>query len=170
MPYALEPMTAFHRFPVMDIFNHYIVSGFAAYFERPLPYPSFERLLETAGGYPAFVARSTGGEIVGFALLRPYRHPSSAFRRTAEVTYFVHPSHARKGLGTMMLERLVAEARKLGVEILLASIASRNTQSLAFHQKNGFVEAGRFKGIGRKMGEDFDVVWMQKTIWPVLAR
>jgi L-amino acid N-acyltransferase YncA len=164
MSYVLEPMTAFHRFPVIDIFNHYIVSGFAAYFEKPLPYPFFDRLLETAAEFPGFIAKSAAGEVAGFALLRPYHHPSTAFKSAAEVTYFIHPSHTRKGLGGVMLQRLAAEARKLGVEILLASISSRNEESLAFHRKNGFVESGRLAGIGRKMGEDFDVVWMQRRV------
>jgi L-amino acid N-acyltransferase YncA len=30
--------------------------------------------------------------------------------------------------------------------------------------KNGFRECGRFLKIGRKFGEDFDAVWLQKRL------
>ncbi|MGD0951544.1 MAG: hypothetical protein ABR985_03985 [Methanotrichaceae archaeon] len=52
----------------------------------------------------------------------------------------------------------------MGIVTVLASISSLNQASLAFHKKNGFVECGRFVGIGRKMGKGFDVVWMQRMV------
>jgi phosphinothricin acetyltransferase len=52
----------------------------------------------------------------------------------------------------------------MGIVTVLASISSLNQSSLAFHKKNGFVECGRFVGIGRKMGTGFNVFWMQKKI------
>jgi phosphinothricin acetyltransferase len=47
---------------------------------------------------------------------------------------------------------------------LLANVSSRNEASLNFHLKNGFVECGRFKDVGTKFGEYFDVVWLQKFL------
>jgi phosphinothricin acetyltransferase len=52
----------------------------------------------------------------------------------------------------------------MGVKHLLANISSRNKQSIGFHLKNGFTECGRFHNIGRKKGDYFDVVWMEKEI------
>ena len=63
-----------------------------------------------------------------------------------------------------MLKRLISDARKMKIKTLLASISSRNKESIAFHKKHGFIECGRFKDIGRKRGKLFDVVWMQKVI------
>lgn len=163
MDYSLEPMGEGHRAGVMGIYNHWVLNGFAAYFERPLPDAAFDRFVEMSGGYPALVARSESGEVAGFAMLRPY-HPAPALRRTAEITYFLHPSHTRRGLGRQLLEQLIEEGRKLGVENLLANISSRNAESLAFHRKHGFEECGRFKAVGRKFGEEFDVVWMQRRV------
>jgi L-amino acid N-acyltransferase YncA len=47
------------------------------------------------------------------------------------------------------------------VDTILASISSRNDGSIRFHKKNGFRECGRFRRVGRKFGQDFDIVWMQ---------
>ena len=56
------------------------------------------------------------------------------------------------------------EASEKGINNILAGISSLNSASLAFHRKRGFQERGCFQRIGRKWGQDFDVVWMQKMI------
>jgi phosphinothricin acetyltransferase len=119
--------------------------------------------MEMLQAYPAYVVKDGAGDVVGFGFLRPF-HPGSALRRTAEITYFIHPEHTRRGLGGMLLGRLMEEARKLGVDNLVANISSRNEQSLGFHRRQGFVERGRLKEVGRKFGEAFDVVWMQRSV------
>lgn len=50
------------------------------------------------------------------------------------------------------------------VSSILAGISSRNDGSIAFHGSLGFRECGRFLAIGRKWGESFDVVWMQRML------
>jgi len=64
----------------------------------------------------------------------------------------------------MLLDRLLAKAREMGITSILASISSLNPSSLSFHESHGFEECGRFAGIGRKNGQGFDVVWMQKMV------
>jgi L-amino acid N-acyltransferase YncA len=51
-----------------------------------------------------------------------------------------------------------------GIRTILASIASLNAGSLAFHHKHGFVEVGRFHDVCIKRGTAFDAVRMQKTL------
>jgi phosphinothricin acetyltransferase len=63
-----------------------------------------------------------------------------------------------------MQERLMHVAGEKGITSILAGISSLNSASIAFHKKQGFQECGRFLKIGRKWGQDFDVVWMQKMI------
>ncbi|HPS01652.1 MAG TPA: N-acetyltransferase family protein [Candidatus Sumerlaeota bacterium] len=163
MEFILKPLSEEHRRPVVDIFNYYVENSFAAYPEAPLPCEFFDRYLNAASRYPAFVAEAPDGRIAGFGLLRPH-HLLPTFAHTAELTYFILPEFTRCGLGTRLLDRLIEDARPLGITILLASISSLNPASLAFHLKHGFIECGRFPGIGRKNGHLFDVVWMQRTI------
>ncbi len=156
----LESLAEAHRGAVVAIFNHYIVHGFAAYFDTPVPEAFFDRLRALAAGHPAVAAVTEAGTVAGFGLLHPW-HPAPTLRRTAEISYFLHPDHCRQGIGRRILEHLVTAAPGLGVDNILASISSRNAESLAFHRKHGFVEVGRFPAVGRKHGADFDVVWMQ---------
>jgi L-amino acid N-acyltransferase YncA len=163
MTYRLEPMTEAHRRPVIDIYNHYVVHGFAAYPEVPVPYAAYDRFLDMTRGYPAVVALDDEDEVAGFAFLRPWHH-AATFRRTAEITYFLGPTHIRRGLGRQVLDHLVEAGRAMGIDRLLASISSHNEESLAFHRKYSFIECGRFPAVGRKFGRDIDVVWMTRPI------
>lgn len=161
---AFEPLEKKHAPEVMAIFNHYVESGFAAYPERKLPEEFFGRFLEMTRGYPAFAVIKRGtGAAAGFCFLRPY-HPFPTFRATAEITYFIAPEEVGRGIGAAALELLEVEAKKMGIGVILADISSLNPRSISFHLKHGFSECGRFRGVGRKHGQTFDVVWMQKEI------
>jgi L-amino acid N-acyltransferase YncA len=160
MSYSFEEMAEEHRIGVIDVFNWYVTNSFAAYPADPVDYGFFDRFLDVSHGYPAVVIKDDAGTIVGFAFLHPYQ-VGRTFRRAAEITYFILPEHTGKGLGTRMLERFKPAAKEQGIDTLLANISSRNDGSLRFHRKNGFEQCGRFRRIGEKFGEDFDVVWMQ---------
>lgn len=152
-----------HADDVMRVLNHYTINSFAAFHDQELPITFFGQLLEMTKGYPAFVIKS-GNDVVGFCFLRAY-NPFSAFNNTAEISYFIDEKHTGKGLGRMALDKLINAAGELGITTILASVSSKNVHSLSFHQKNGFSECGRFRQIGRKFGEAFDVVWFSKQIY-----
>lgn len=162
MDYTFEPMTESHRKAVIEIFNYYIQNSHAAYPEKPVGRDFFDRFMEMSEGYPRMVVKA-GSEVAGFAFLRAY-HPATTFKRTAEITYFIVPQHTREGLGTAVLGLLTEEAKAIGIDSILASVSSRNPGSLNFHLKNGFQECGRLSMVGRKFGEDVDVVWLQKRL------
>lgn len=159
----LQEITMYDREQVMAIFNHYIEHSFAAYLENPLPLEAFDRMLSEASGYPTAVLRDGEGKIWGFGMLRPHK-AIPEFRHTAEVMYFMHPDYRNRGLGKTVLRFLESEGRKHGIKNLLAHISSRNPQSLEFHARNGFSQCGRFEAVGKKHGELFDTIWMQKTL------
>jgi phosphinothricin acetyltransferase len=163
MDYSLSPISKNDRKAVIDIFNYYIENSFAAYPEQQVTYDFFNLFLNLFHGYPSVAVRNNANNFVGFGFLRAY-HPSPTFAQTAEVTYFIKPGHTRKGVGQKMLAYLTSEARHQGIQMLLSNISSLNPASMAFHQKQGFIECGRFFNIGRKNGKQFDVVWMQKKI------
>lgn len=147
---------------ILEIFNHYVEHSYASYFKTKVGGEFAARLLDIGKRYPLVVARD-GARVLGFGLLHPY-HPGDAFDRTAELTYFLHPDCTRQGIGSCVLAHLTEQARLLRVRTLLASISSRNEQSLNFHRKHGFEEVARLPGIGEKFGEAFDVVYMQKEL------
>jgi len=156
-------MTEHDRESIMDIFNFYVENSYAAYPEQRLPYDFYDVFLSMCKGYPAVTVRNGAGDVVGFGMLRPY-HAMPAFSKTAEITYFIKPDCTGQRIGKRLLDHLEDEGRKKGLTSILASISSLNAGSLRFHVSNGFVECGRFKSIGQKRGEVFDVVYCQKML------
>lgn len=166
MKCRFEVLSAEHRTAVIDIFNFYVENSFAAYPAHKVPYEFFDRLMDTAKGYPAYaMIDPDSGNVSGFCMLKPY-HPFDVFGETAEISYFIAPSEVGKGLGSEALILLENRAREKGIRQILASISSLNEQSLSFHERHGFIECGRFQRIGKKNNIYFDVVWMQKEIQP----
>ncbi|ACV62982.1 GCN5-related N-acetyltransferase [Desulfofarcimen acetoxidans DSM 771] len=163
MEYYFENLSNEDRKPVIDIFNHYIENSFAAYFENKVSYDFFNGFMRISEGYPRIAVKSNNGELIGFALLRPY-NPIPTFRRTAVISYFIKPTHIRKGIGKSILENLIGKAKEMGIDSILASISSLNEISINFHLKNGFMKCGVLSKVGHKFGKDFDEILMQKIL------
>ena len=161
--YSISPISAEDRENIIDIFNHYVERSFAAYPEHKLPYQAFDMFLRMSDGYPTATIKDGAGTMLGFGMLRAH-NPMPVFSHTAEITYFLHPDHTGKGLGKRLLEFLETEGRGKGITIILANISSLNPGSVKFHRQNGFMECGRFRNIGKKNGQLFDTIWMEKTL------
>ncbi len=159
----LKSMTIAHGIAVIDIFNYYIENSFAAYPDRKVSYSFFDILLRAAEEYPALVVEDEQDKIIGFGMLRAY-HAFPVFSKTAEISYFIKPEWTRKGVGDLLLTSLIEKAEPKGINSILASIASLNEPSIHFHKKYGFIECGRFRKVGEKKGQVFDVVYMQKIL------
>jgi L-amino acid N-acyltransferase YncA len=162
MEIDFEKMSVGHRKDIMDIFNYYVENTFSAYPETILPYEFYEKFLEVTKDYPAYSIKIKE-KIIGFCFLRAY-NPFPTFRECAEITYFIHKDYTGMAIGKVALDKLEMEAKMKGIKTLLASIASENNQSIAFHKKNGFKECGRFEKIIKKKGKQYDLIWMQKII------
>jgi len=148
---------------VISIFNYFVENSFAAYPEKKVGHDFFETLKETAKDYPFYVIETEDNEVIGFGLLQRY-DSMDVFKRVGKVTYFILSFYTRKGLGKKLLDILVGQAKAMGIDTLLANISSMNDISLSFHEKNGFKQCGRFRRIGKKFGEYFDVIWVQRFI------
>lgn len=163
MEYSISPISNEDRKPIIDIFNHYVENSFAAYPENKLPHQAFDMLFQMSNGFPTGSIKNQNSKVVGFGMLRSY-NPMPTFSQTAEATYFIHPEHTGKGLGKMLLGSLEKGAVEKGITNILANISSLNPNSIKFHQKNGFTECGRFRKVGKKNGQEFDTIWMQKML------
>jgi phosphinothricin acetyltransferase len=161
--YTIRKFSSGDKQAVTDIFNYFVENSYAAYPDKKVGLIFLEKLKEPVISDSFYVVETSKKKIIGFGLVKRH-HTYEVFNRTAELTYFILPEHARRGLGSKLLTMLLDDAKKADVDALLAHISSLNEGSLIFHQKHGFMECGRFKRIGRKNGEDFDVIWMQRFI------
>ena len=112
--------------------------------------------------HPVIVAVEDG-EVVAFGALSPYRTKPS-YARTVENSVYVKDGWRGKGLGGLVLDRLVALARAHGHRSVIARVTAANEASLALHERHGFVRVGLERQVARKHGAWLDVVTLQRLL------
>ena len=163
MNYTFENLNLEHQEEAISILNYYIKETTAAYREEIVDNEHFLNFIDSKENYCGFAIKANQERLIGFCLLERYTSLST-FKETAEITYFIHPEYTGKGIGTLALKKLEDEAKKRDIKKLLANISSENINSIKFHEKNGFVEYGILKNIGKKFDKYFSVVWMGKEL------
>ncbi len=78
-------------------------------------------------------------DIVGIARYDRYHH-----RDEAEVAFFVDDAHKGRGLGTILLEYLVAAGRDVGIVAFTATVLPSNRAMLTLFHQAGFATASAF--------------------------
>ncbi|MGV6872977.1 N-acetyltransferase family protein [Pseudochelatococcus sp. B33] len=119
-----------------------------------------------SGGFPVLVAVADepGADgVYGYASFGEWR-AFDGYRHTVEHSVYVHPHHQRAGIGRLLLERLIEEARAQGRHVMMAAIESGNTASLALHYGFGFEEAGHCREVGTKFGRWLDLTLLQYVL------
>jgi phosphinothricin acetyltransferase len=119
-------------------------------------------LAEHAGAHPAIVA-VTGGAVVGFGSLSPYKE-RPAYATTVEDSIFVHRDHRGEGVGRRLLDELLVLAGDHGFHAVIARIVGDNAASIRVHEACGFERVGVEREVGRKFGRWLDVVELQRLL------
>ena len=98
------------------------------------------------------------GTLAGFAI----GYLSS--RRTAQVvTLDVHPSHRLSGLGSTLLEELLARLLRAGATLGRLEVSTENAGAIAFYEKLGFQTTRRLRDYYGSAKHAFE---MEKTLSP----
>ena len=115
------------------------------------------------GGFPYIVAESDG-MLWGYAYAGPYR-PRVAYRYSVEDSIYIDPKAQRRGVGRLLLERLILESGQRGFRQMIAVIGdSAQTASIELHRAAGFQMVGTIKDVGYKFDRWLDSVLMQRAL------
>ncbi len=150
---------------IAEIYAHHVRTGAATFEIEPPDAAEMERRWReiVARGLPYFVAE-TDGVVAGYAYAGTYR-PRIGYRFTVEDSIYLHPEFQGRGLGQMLLARLIAECEARGARQMIAVIGdSRNAASIRLHAKLGFRMVGAFENVGWKFDRWFDTVLMQRPL------
>ena len=150
---------------VTRIYDHAVRHGTASFEIEPPDEREMARRYEMlrAGRFPYLVAEDDGA-ISGYAYAGPYRG-RPAYRWTVENSIYIAPHAQRRGIGRVLLERLILEATTGGFRQMIAVIGdSAQTASIALHRSLGFTPAGALTNIGFKHGRWLDSVLMQRAL------
>jgi len=150
---------------ITRIYAHAVEHGTAS-FELELPDEAEMTRRQQAllaQNFPYIVAELAGA-VVGYAYAGPYRD-RRAYDWCVEDSLYIAPEFHRKGIGRLLLTRLVAESEARGFRQIIGVIGdSANTASIAVHAAVGFRLIGNFQSIGFKHGRWLDTVLMQRAL------
>jgi phosphinothricin acetyltransferase len=142
------------------IYNHYVLHSTCTWQEEPEPLDGRrEWFRHHSPKHPVIVAVASG-QVVGWGSLSPFRE-RSAYRNTVENSVYVHHQHHRRGIGSALLQDLIARAGVLGCHAIIGVIDADQTASIALHLKYGFQKVGHLKQVGLKFNRWLDVIYME---------
>jgi phosphinothricin acetyltransferase len=164
--FSIRPAAAGDLPVIQRIYAHHVLTGLASFEETPPDLVEMTRRWQSIAetGLPYVVAVDSGGEIAGYAYAGPYR-PRSAYRFTVEDSIYLDPKFQGRGLGRILLARLITDATACGKRQMIAVIGdSANAASIGVHRALGFEMTGTFRAIGLKFGRWVDTVLMQRSL------
>ena len=149
---------------ITELYNWYITNGVESFETKPLPVGEMRRrVMDISSRFPYYVAVEEG-RVEGYCYAHQWKE-RAAYAHTFETTIYLRPSAKRQGIGTALMELLIADCRAMGCRALIACITGENMSSIAFHSRLGFERASLFRSVGYKMGRWLDVVDMELLLW-----
>jgi L-amino acid N-acyltransferase len=146
---------------ITAIYNEVLTHSTAIYNDRPATRE--ERIgwanARRERGYPVLVAEEDA-QVVGFATFGDFRS-WPGYRFTVECTVHIHSEWRGRGVGSALLNELIARANAAGKHSIMAAVDSENKASLRFLERLGFVRVGHLPEVGFKFGRFLDLVLLQ---------
>jgi len=164
--YAIRPAGPADLLAVREIYNYYVANSTVTFDEDAMTLrewkTKFAQLQKL--GLPFLVAESPTGQLLGIALVAPWKS-KRAYRYTVEDSIYLGPAASGKGLGRALLGALIDASRAAGLKEMLAVIADQGADaSIALHEKFGFTEIGRMGRVGFKFDRWLGTVLLQKSL------
>lgn len=101
------------------------------------------------------------GAVAGWAALSPVSG-RCVYAGVCEVSVYIHEDFRGRGIGKLLLQKLIDESEKQGIWMLQSGIFPENLASIALHEKLGFRKVGYREKIGKMDGEWRDTVLMER--------
>ncbi len=142
---VIEAMTRQHWSEVQAIYAAGIATGHATFESEPPDWDRFE--LTRLPGH-RHVALDTSGRVIGWTAVTPVSS-REAYAGVVEDSVYVDPVVRGRGIGRLLLDRLIASTEEAGIWTIQSGIFPENTVSLAVHEAAGF----RVVGVRERMAK-----------------
>ncbi len=102
-----------------------------------------------------------GGYVAAWAALSPVSS-RRVYAGVAEVSVYVHEAYRRKGVGSVLLQKLINESEANNIWTLQSGIFPNNLASIALHEKHGFRKIGYRERVAQMDGVWRDTLLMER--------
>lgn len=154
-----------HSEPILAILNDAILNSTALYDYKPR---TAERMLawfesKRQGNYPVIGIVSDDGELMGFASYGAFR-PWPAYKYTIEHSLYVAGPWRRRGVGSLLLKKVIERAISQEYHVLIGGIDATNAGSISLHERFGFERVATMRQVGFKFAGWLDLCFYQLTL------
>ena len=149
---------------LLAIYNDVIATSTAIYSCDPVTLEERQRWwrARTAQGYPVLIARDEQG-VAGFATFGDFR-AWPGYRFTVEHSVHVRAAGRGRGVGTRLVQALLARGAALGKHVMIAGVDAANAAAIRFHERLGFEKSGHLREVGYKFERWLDLVLLQRKL------
>ncbi|VWX52913.1 GNAT family N-acetyltransferase [Novosphingobium sp. 9U] len=150
---------------IAEIYAHYVLESAASFeTEPPDAQVMAGRIAKIlGGGYPWLVVRDAEDRVLGFAYAERFG-PRAGYLYSCETHIFVRNDALGRGIGTMLINALLAACEDRGYRQAFALIAGTEPASVVLHARAGYLPCGTLTGAGWKHGQWTDVFMMQRKL------
>ena len=145
---------------ITEIYNYEVLNGWATFDIEPKTLEDRRHWFRETQHPHCVVVAVDAGDVAGWGCLRPFR-AKAAYRFTAEDSVYIDQDHRGRGIGKLILARLIDQGRQNGFHSIMAGISQDNPASDRLHQSFGFEFVGNEREIGYKFERWLDVSWYQ---------
>jgi L-amino acid N-acyltransferase YncA len=162
---TLTRATLDHLEGITEIYNEAVLNTTATFDLDPASLDE-QRIWFAEHGekFPIFVAVEDD-MVIGWASLSKWSG-RCAYADTAEISIYIKDGFRGKGIGKMLLGKILEEGKKAGIHTIIARIADESEASIKLHEHAGFTHIGTMKEVGKKFGKLLDVHMMQIIFKP----
>ncbi len=143
---------------LLDIYNYEVENGIATLDINKKTAADWERWYDNHNivNHPLIVCEYDG-KVAGYATLSSYRE-KEAYKSTVELSVYVSPSYRKTGVGTALMDAIIAMAKEdESIHTVVSVITAGNEASRRLHEKFGFTFCGTIPEVGEKFGRYVDI-------------
>ena len=115
-----------------------------------------------AASLPVIVAMEAD-KVAGFGTFGPFR-AWPAYKYSIEHSVYVDAAARGRGIGTALVQHLLALARERNLHVVMAGITADNAVSLRLHERLGFTEVANIREVGYKFGRWLDLKFLELVL------
>ena len=162
--YQVRTATAEDAEAICRIYNRGIEDRVAT-LETELRTPDERRqwLASRSPRHPVIVAEDAAGQVIGWGSLNVF-NTREAYRFVADFSVYVARAARGRGVGRVVLARLIELGREHGFHKLVLSAFPTNAGGMALYEKLGFRTVGTYKEQGLLDGRWVDTIIMEKLL------
>ncbi len=158
MNYEIREMQPTDGAAVLEIFRQGIESGNATF---DVDVPTWEAWDINHINICRFVLVNESEEVVGWCALKPISN-RQCFSGVAEASIYLDYRYQGRGLGSMLLQKLILDSEEHGFWMLQSGIFPENISSIKMHEKLGFRIVGTREKIAQMFGTWRDIILMER--------